>query len=282
MLRSPLRGAATLLVLAAVAASAAAAGLSGDAGSSAVSVLNAERARIAIPGALVENVEWSRRCALHNRYLALNRDFGHEENPANPGYTTDGSWAGEHSVLAFGRRFSIASFASAPLHLIQLLSPRLRQVGVAESDGFVCITTWPGYRFSEGVRGRVRVFAYPARGARDVPASEVAGEEPLVPGSFVGIPSGTRTGPYLLVFSDGGWSGWSTVLADATLRGRDGLVETRVVDRTTPGIGEYIPPGAGMVIPVRPLAPGRTYRASVTFREGRRAAGAHWSFRTRR
>jgi hypothetical protein len=282
MLRSLLRGAAAVLGMAAVAAFVAAAGVSGRSGPSAISMLNAERARLGIPGELIENAEWSRRCALHNHYLAVNHNFGHDEDPANPGYTTEGSWAGQHSVLAAARRFSITSFASAPLHLMQLLSPRLQEIGVAESDGFVCITTWPGYRMSESVPGAVRVFTDPVRGETDVPASEVAGEEPLVPGTFVGIPAGTRTGPYLLVYSDGGWSGWSTRLVKARLRGPRGVVETRVVDRSTPGIGDYVPPGSGLVIPVRPLAAGRTYLASVTFRDGARVVRSTWTFRTRR
>jgi hypothetical protein len=282
MLRSLLRRAAAVLAMVAVSAFIAAAGHSGLAGSSALSLLNAERARLGIPGSIVENAEWSRRCALHNHYLALNRAFGHGEDPANPGYTTEGQWAGEHSVLALARRFSLLSFSSAPLHLLQLLSPRLEETGIAESDGFVCITTWPGYRTSEQSAGAVRVFTYPRRGARDVPAAERAGEEPFVPGTFVGIPVGSRTGPYLLVYTDGGWSGWSTRLTAAGLRGPGGAVETRIVDRSTTMIGDYIPPGAGLVIPVSPLTAGRRYTASVTFRDGPRVLRYTWSFKTRR
>lgn len=89
MLRSLPRRAAAVLALVALSAFLAAAGRSGLAGSSALSVLNAERARLGIPGSIVENAEWSRRCALHNHYLALNDDFGHDESPANPGYTPE-------------------------------------------------------------------------------------------------------------------------------------------------------------------------------------------------
>jgi hypothetical protein len=281
MLRSLPRRAAAVLALVALSAFLAAAGRSGLAGSSALSLLNAERARLGIPGSIVENAEWSRRCALHNHYLALNGDFGHYENPANPGYTSEGQWAGEHSVLALARQFTMVSFLSAPLHLLQLLSPRLEETGVAESDGFVCITTWPGYRSSESTAGPVHVFTFPRRGANDVPAAQRAGEEPFVPGTFVGIPAGARTGPYLLVYSDGGWSGWSTHLAQATLRGSGGLVETRTVDRSTAGIGDYVPPGAGLVIPVRPLAAGRRYTVKVTFRDGSRVLRYTWAFKTR-
>src|SRR5262245_59662572 len=165
MLRSPLRGAAAVLALAAVAALVAASGLSGQPGSSALAVLNAERARLGISGQLVENTEGSRRCALHNRYMALNDSFGHGQDQESPGYADDGSWAGKNSVRAMGLQFSIASFASAPLHLLQLLSPRLREIGVAATDGYVCVTTWPGYRFSARAGGRVRVFTWPERGA---------------------------------------------------------------------------------------------------------------------
>jgi hypothetical protein len=281
MVRSPLRRTVAVLCAVAVAACLAGAARSGRAAPSAVSVLNAERARLGIPGQIVENAEWSRRCALHNHYLALNGTLTHDEDPASPGFTADGRWAGQHSVLAMAQRFDFVSFASAPLHLLQLLTPRLAQTGVAESEGFVCMTTWPGYRTFEGRAGTVRVFTYPARGARNVPGVERAGEQPLVPGTFVGIPAGARTGPYLLVYADGGWSGWSTRVSEASLRGPRGEVETRIVDRSTAGIGDYVPPGAGLVIPVRPLAPGRTYEARVTFRDGRRTRHHTWAFRTR-
>ena len=282
MLRSLLRRAVAVLAMVALSAFIAAAGHSGLAGSSALSLLNAERARLGIPGSIVENAEWSRRCALHNHYLALNDDFGHNEDPAKPGYTSEGQWAGEHSVLALARQFNLLSFASAPLHLLQILSPRLEETGVAESDGFVCITTWPGYRTSERSSGPVRVFTLPRRGANDVPVAQRAGEEPFVPGTFVGIPAGARTGPYLLVYTDGGWSGWSTRLTRATLRGPGGLVETRTVDRSTTGIGDYVPPGAGLVIPVRPLAAGRRFTVRVVFRDEKRILRYSWAFTTRR
>lgn len=273
-------GAATALVAVFLALLASAPPPARAGSSSALSTLNAQRALLGFPGEIAENEEWSRSCALHNHYLARNGSFGHEEEPGKPGYTAEGRWAGEHSVLARAPQFTMASFLSAPTHLLQLLSPKLAEIGIAENDGFVCATTWPGYRLSGPEKGAVSVFTYPRKDARMVPTTERAAEEPLVPGTFVGLPEGIVTGPYLLVYAEGGWSGWSTRLVRATLRGPTGVVETRTIDRATGVIGRYVPPGSGLVIPVRPLLASRLYTARVTFRGDGHSLVYAWSFRT--
>src|SRR5712691_9413362 len=135
----------SLVVFALAAAGAAAAG-SGAASGTILAALNSQRSANGIPGRVKENPSWSEKCARHIAYMGSTGTFGHSEDPASPAYSDGGNWAGENSVLAEGISWPNGNpFANAPLHLIQLLSPELRQVGVEASSGFVCVTTWPGY-----------------------------------------------------------------------------------------------------------------------------------------
>lgn len=244
--------------------------------SASVAALNAERAANGMPAQVRENAEWSSRCADHVRYMAATRTLTHVEDYASPSYTAGGSWAGEHSVVAQGAGWDGRDpFADAPLHLIQLMSPELRQVGVAQGSGYLCITTWPGY--DPAGWSKPTVYTYPGDGATGVPYAETAHEFPFVPGGFVGLPDGTRTGFNIMVFAEGIAEPWHAHVVAASLAGPRGRVAVKTVDRTTPTVGAYLPPGSGFMIPVAPLRPGTTYRASVRFAGGLRYT---WSFTT--
>jgi hypothetical protein len=263
--------AAVAVFVAAAALSAPAAG-----GSAIVEALNAQRAANGIPGDVRENAEWSASCADHVAYMTATRRLTHTEDPASPSYTASGSWAAENSVLAAGAGWQDGDlFPDAPLHLIQLLSPELHEIGVAEDGGYLCITTWPGYR-GTGLR-KPTVFTYPGDGATGVLPSEAARELPFTPGDFVGLPQGTATGIDLMVFTEGLAHPGRAHIVAAALRGPDGRVTVKTVDRTTPTVGAYLPPGSGFVIPVAPLRPGTAYRATVRFAGGPRHT---WSFVT--
>lgn len=230
-----------------------------------VAALNAERAANGIPATVRENTAWSARCADHVRYMATTGTLSHEEDPSNPAYSPAGSWAGDNSVLALGYAWSKGDpFASSPIHLIQLMSPELRQVGVAsDPQGYLCVTTWPGY--TSGGWRKPTIYTYPGNGTTNVPFSERPAEYPFVPGDFVGIPRGVPTGFNMMVFAEGVRDPWHARIVSATLTGPSGTVEVKTVDRTTPTVGEYLPPGSGFVIPTTPLTPGTAYRASVRF-----------------
>jgi hypothetical protein len=243
-----------------------------------LALLNAERAANGIPGHVRENVTWSAECAKHVAYIDSTGVLSHSEDPANAAYTPGGSWAGVHSVLAMGTRWADGDpFATAPLHLAQLMSPELRSLGVDESpNGTVCMTTFPGY-VPLGVK-KPTVFSVPGDGASGVPSAETANEFPFVPGEFVGLPRGTRTGFDIMVFAEGLDDPWNAHIAAASLTGPDGPVAVRTVDRTTATVGDYLPPGGGFLIPVEPLAPATTYTAAVSFAGGR--ARRTWRFTT--
>jgi hypothetical protein len=240
--------------------------------------LNAERAANGIPIRVRENTAWSSKCAKHVAYIDATGQFGHTEDASSPASTADGRWAGANSVLAMGATWRTGNpFATAPLHLIQLLSPELRRLGVDESaSGTICMTTFAGYNASGWKKPAV--YSVPGDGAVGVPYAETAQEFPYVPGDFVGLPRGTETGFNVMVFAEGIPDPWHAHIAAATLTGPAGPVELRTVDRTTPVVGDYLPPGAGFLIPVAPLAPGTTYTASVTFAESR--AQRTWRFTT--
>ena len=240
------------LAVVALAAAGAAAADSGAASGTILAALNSQRTANGITGRVKENRIWSQKCARHIAYMGATGTFSHTEDPANPAYTADGNWAGENSVLAEGSSWPNGNpFANAPIHLIQLMSPELRQAGIDAASGYVCMTTWPGY----GTSGwkKPTVFSVPGNGATRVPYAETADEFPFVPGDFVGLPRGTQTGFNIMVYAEGVRDPWHLRITAATLTGPHGPVALRTVDRTTPTVGPYLPPGSGFLIPVAPL-----------------------------
>lgn len=230
-------------------------------GEQAVAALNAQRSASGIPGDIVHVPEWSRWCGLHNAYQKLNRTLTHEESPSAPGYTPEGARAGGSSVLSSGSWTTVNPWEHAPLHLHALLSPRLAELGVDESNGYVCATTNLG--LTRPPPAVDTVYVYPGQGVRHR-FEEAVAERPFTPGEKVGIPAGTVTGPYLYVSVVGpALHGFSQArVTAASLVGPDGPVEVRTVDNFTDGMQLYIPSG-GEVIPLHPLRPGSTYTASV-------------------
>jgi hypothetical protein len=243
--------------------------------------LSAQREASGIPGALAVNADWSQRCSRHIDYMRKNDYLGHDEDPAKPGYSEAGAWAGGHAVLAYGRTWSDREnpFESAPIHLVQLLAPQLAEVGAWDESGYQCMTTWPGY--ARTVPKANSLLAYPGEGATVAPA-QTAAEVPFVPGDFVGLPLGTVTGPHIYVYAWGPWTFvWTGIRVEqAELQGPEGAVELRHITRDTAAIGNYLPPGSAILIPVRPLRPGSRYEAAVTLRYGAQLLSRSWSFRT--
>lgn len=247
----------------------------------AIAALNAERAANGIPAGIVENADWSRGCAQHNAYRRANgiATTSHDEDPGRPGYTPEGDEAGNSSVLAASDSWSTGNpFATAPIHLMQLLAPRIAQMGVDDAGGLVCMSTFRGYGPGAPVD---TIYTAPGDGRVDVPAEETAREKPFVPGELLSPPTGPTTGPHILVLADGPFAAEGSMrIASATLSGPSGPVAVRTIDQTEPRIAGYIPPG-GIAIPSAPLVGGTLYTASVTL-EGAGGAllGRTWSFRT--
>jgi hypothetical protein len=252
-----------------------------------LSYLNAERARWGLPAGLTLNPAWSQACAAHDGYLADNKRLEHAEDSSLPGASPGGAWAGLHSILSGGGWASEANpWEDAPIHLDQLYTPDLEVVGIDESRGVACTTTWPG--IGPPLQPGGPILTYPGDGTSGVPPSELAGELPFTPGKFVGIREGTIAGRELFVYEEP--PGECSVLfcsgtkapslESATLTGPAGPVEVRTVGGETGEVGSYLT--GAIVIPVKPLAPNATYTAEVTLApNGELPAEQHrWTFRT--
>ena len=243
--------------------------------------INRLRSTNGLPGDIVLNPDWSAKCAQHVAYMKATQTVSHEEDPASPYYTDGGNWAGTHAVLASTVPWTRATFIweTAPLHIAQLLAPGLAQVGIADDGQFVCVTTWPGY--TRPLPATDSVLTYPGQGSR-IYASEVTEEWPITPAQALGIPN--PTGPHLYVYQWGPAAvsgltatGDTVRIVQASLRGPAGDVPVRWVDNTNAALGRYLVPASGIVIPVRPLGLGVSYRAAVRFSNGVEHA---WTFST--
>lgn len=240
-----------------------AAGAAAISGPEIVQRLSRQREANGIPGGLVERPDWSADCAKHNYYGAQTGELRHSEDPSSPYYSAEGNWAAENSVLASGANWSQGNpWEEAPIHLIQMLAPQLSEMGAAENDNYNCATTFTGYRRPESTS--LIAYSYPGNGVSGVVPTEQAAESPTVPGAQVGLPEGTATGRYLLVYLAGlEPSDAPDVTVTATLAGGSGGVDLRVVDSTNEEIGGYMPLPSAFLIPAQPLKPQTAYQADV-------------------
>jgi hypothetical protein len=246
-----------------------------------LSYLNAERAGLGLPAGIVLNPRWTAECAAHDAYERDHDVLQHPENPKLRGASAGGAWAGLHSILAEDRWTRRANpWWDAPIHLIQLFSPSLSVIGIDDSRGWQCATTWPGL-----LRAPVStdtILTYPAGGAHGVPPSEDAQESPFVPGQFVGIPDGTTAGRELFVYlNQANATGQAPVkILHATLTEGHHPVGVRWVDNTTRTLGPYL--SGGILIPVKPLHGAKKYTATVVVQDGSGSLRHTWSFTTAR
>lgn len=237
---------------------------------------NAQRRNNGLPAGIVENPTWSARCDKHITYMEKTHAFGHHEDPRSPYYSQDGDWGGSNSVLSWGDTWTSARnpWETAPIHLAQLMSPQLAEMGIADRDGYVCATTWPG--FDRPLPLETAIVTYPGSGST-IYARESPAESPFTPEDIVGIAG--DTGPNLYIYEWGQTVTGDETIASAQLTGVDGNVSLRWVDHTTAKIGPYLPEASGILMPVHPLKPGARYEATVTMSDG---ASRSWTFETQR
>jgi hypothetical protein len=248
-----------------------------------IALLNAQRASNGLPASIIEDPRLTSDCAAHDRYMALNHVLTHFEQRGRPGYSVGGAYAARNAVLSQRDDWDNGNpYESAPLHLDELLAPRLASLGSADVDGYSCTTTFPGWTGPDPPS--LTVYTYPGDRAAIYP-SETARELPWTPGQLVGIPQPRRTGPYLFVFVDApGQTPFDNpaTVDNVTLQGPTGPVAVKTADGGTPvpgggTLGAYLSPGA-FIIPVRPLSPGATYRAHVVVTFAGVQASHDWSF----
>jgi hypothetical protein len=258
-----------VIALVACAALAASAGRAADASAKtaaqAVTSINELRVANGIPP-LVNDPVLSTACQLHAHYMLLNggwdRGDAHAETPSNPGYTVRGAGAAKRSVLAATGWFAPNPWATAPGHLAQVLNPALRRTGYGQESTFICLDTVAGLQPQAA-----DLLTYPGPNATGIPpaltAAEITPDGTLTtPGVSVGLRTGTRTGPYIILFTKARLAS----VDSAALTGPAGPVPVAV--------------SANFVIPRTPLAAHTTYTASVTVTTAAGTAAREWQFVT--
>lgn len=242
--------------------------------------LRAERARDGVPAAVALNPRWSQECAAHDAYEAAGGVLQSAEDPTATGASPGGAWAGLNSDLAEARWAPGHSpWEEAPIHLLALLAPSLSVTGIDDTGTFQCAVTFPGMLRTWS--GPDTVTTVPARGATDVPPSELAREAPFTPVQFVGLPASRRTGRELFVYLNRtGRIGQAPVqILHASLHTGGRAVAVRRIDSATRTVGPYL--AGGILVPLRPLAPRARYRARVTVQDGGQTLTHAWWFITR-
>jgi hypothetical protein len=227
----------------------------------AIGYLNAQRAANGIPGDLINDAPLSEGCEqLTNLYQFKPGQYPHRELESQPGYTAAGAEAASSDQGGPPGDWSATAnpWQDAPLHLESLFDPGATTAWYGETHGKwgtgrTCMGTARGRSFASPT-----FFSVPGDKTSGTDPSEVAAEEPFTPGMAVGIPSGTETGPTILMWAEG----TDAILQGASLRDAHGApVPVRVVTASTPA--PMTPPGwppwtggvgGNFVIPTAPLS----------------------------
>jgi Cysteine-rich secretory protein family len=226
-----------------------------------LSAVNYERQMAGIDP-LTEDAGLTRSCQLHARYMAANGTLTHLEDSGNGFFTQDGSWAGQHSVLARNSAgFTGNPWHDAPFHEFQALHPWLRTTGVAVAESYACMATL-GTRDAPA-SDETRLVTVPGAGQFVAPA-QIARESPFVPGDEVGLPQGTTTGPHIYAYAVGPTQYEQVTVQAVTLTATDNGAQVPVkwVDGSSPRSGRYLDGGA-IVIPTEPLRENVTYTVRI-------------------
>jgi hypothetical protein len=226
--------------------------------------------------------------------MALNRQLTHEEDPNAPGFTKGGAWAGQHSVLEYGSTWGNGDpYVQAPIHFAQLMAPVMNRSGGFElaRGGTVwgCTVTLAGQH--RHIPAANHVYTYPGPGTKGVRFAYHASEGPFTPNDLVHTSNDCGQELFVFVFGPAltaGPGGYRTDVTRATLRPVGGSnVAVKIADGTTkiPGqsytLGNYLGPGAGIVIPVKALKASTTYAANVTVRVNGVSLHRSWQFTTK-
>ena len=211
--------------------------------------------------------------------MALNHELTHDEVKGNPGYSDGGAYAGRERRPQPGANWDHGNpYESAPIHLDQLLAPRLQWIGTADADGYSCTTTFPGWSRPPIRLTRLTSTPTPETAPRSTRARRRSRSRGR-PGASSAIhirhapvrtctcsstpPGSSRVQPRDALGGD----------ADRAIGSRRGQVRRR--KHPDPGGGAlagYLSPG-GFIIPVAPLTGGATPTAptSTSRSAGRRS-----------
>lgn len=214
--------------------------------------------------------ELSEGCALHASYLKRHPERAtawpevHEQTMEDPDFSTGGSWAAGHSVIAFGGTSRcLDDWLGSFYHRLPLLEPMLLGIGFGV-DGQVCVLDAGSLVNRTGGWANV----YPYHGMPNVPRSFAPELPNPVPGqdqNAWGYPVTLQLGASL------GEPPTSMVLT-----GPKGVVDCWFTSPNQPLNPQLVPPGASCLIPKRTLAANTTYSVEAVFGKERML----WSFTT--
>lgn len=243
--------------------------------------------------------ELSEQCALHAHYLTLHPEQkkwpdAHEEYADKEGYTTEGHWAGTHSVIVWregggGMTFEegIDTWMGSFYHRLPLTDPGVMRLGWGAEGEFQVMDM----QSLAAPYDKPFVVVYPYENQTGVPTAFIGNEFPDPvpsgpPGSFdeagvFGYPVTIQTNP-----TDE--RGETVDIVMKLFEGKDGKkeVECHFSTPSKPSNPEIAPVGTWCLIPKAPFKPKTVYKVVADWTSGGKgsttSAGKHmeWTFTT--
>jgi uncharacterized protein YkwD len=228
---------------------------------------------------LTETVSWSLGAQNHARYMVENDYIGHDEDPANPWYTSEGQQAAQngdvmvHSSLSTTDMYAIDLWMRGPFHAVGIIDPALSTTGfgsyrrdtglykmgavldVIRGLGTIPVTvTFPIYYPADGVL--MPLLAYTGGETPD-PLSSCPGYTP-----YTGPPIILQIGDGSQVPNVTGYSFWH---AGASLEVCE-FDETNYTNPVYTSYGRSVLDARDAIVlmPRYPLTAGETYSVTVT------------------
>jgi len=229
-----------------------------------------------------ENESWSQGAWLHSRYMVMEDDVSHSEDPASPWYTVEGDLAGQNGNIAVSSSplapdlFAIELWMAGPFHAAAILDPQLEQTGFGsfreETGLWQMGATLDVYRgLGEVPPGTTFPILFPGAEGTTWVASHRYFEWP---DPLPSCPGYTRpTGPPVILQLGAG--GGTPAVADHAFLEEDTPLEhcvfdetnyTHPTDGTQQSVGRQVlnSRDAVILLPRHPLVEGTTYTASIT------------------
>jgi hypothetical protein len=233
------------------------------------------------------DIDLSRGCRLHARYLAKNPEQrgawpdAHEEYPDQPGFTPEGARAGTSSVIAGGgggMSGAIRGWMGTFYHRIPLLEPNVVRIGWGLEDG----TALLDLSSMCGPRPPAIHICWPHADQSNVPLRF----QPELPNPVPGAQQGEFGYPITLMLGPHSTKQIGKDVADVTMQLFEGPASAgKSVDcygssPSKPSNPDLAPRFTYCLIPKAHLLPGTLY--TVTAKSAVRGLELEWSFRTGR
>jgi len=217
-------------------------------------------------------------CRLHAEFLRLNPQRqekwpdAHMEALDEDGFSSEGAWAGLHSVIAGPPENALEAWLASFFHRLPLLNPGLLEIGIGtdSAGGITCLDA-----SSLVIESGKKEVAFPFPGQESVPCSFWAGGE--APEPVPGVQSASLGFPVTLQLFGGEWNGPD--LNFFLLNSAGDVVECYFSGPNNPLFPDLVPLNAYCLLPKVPLQEGMEYVAvamlgQVTIKE--------WAFQTAR